>query len=200
MGVTNNIIKETIVEVSNELSLKKIPTIDMKYADSNAVMCATGTVYASGRLFEKRITRTECDYVLHINKYAVNNMMKRYSLTFGNKRAAYDAVYLLICHELRHMWQYQEQYQVGSTYNDFDFTELSYGHGAVNVEIDANDFMLKMAKRKGIQCIAEYMEMEQRSNGLLNRTESFYSEIRKQLVCTTKQYNKVQYLLYKVLM
>lgn len=197
---TKETIKQAIKDVVKELGLKKHPVIKFDFSEESSwVMMATGTIYAKG-LFNKVITKTETDYVLHINKKACNNMMKGYTLSFGNKQVAYDCLYLLICHELRHMWQYQEQFTVGSTRNDFSgINELFYGHGSLDVEKDANDWMIKIAEKKGIKHLAVYMELEQRAGGTFNKYDSdFIKQAINSYRNTVKNYNKLFYYIHTI--
>lgn len=203
MRKTNNtkkMIKSAIKYVTKDLGLIQCPTVKIESNLGNGniayVMAATGTIYYEGGLFNQVITRTESDYVLHINKDALNRQMKVYTVAFGNKQAAYDYVYLLVCHELRHMWQYQEQYQVGTKRKVFDMTETLYGHGADKLEMDANSYMIEVANRRNIGHLAEYMEIEQRYEGIFNQISTeFYKEVKTKNLKALKHYNKPLYFL-----
>ena len=193
------IIKEAIVNCTKDLGLKQHPTVKVVDTTETYVMAATGIIYAKG-LFIKTITRTECNYVLHINKNSIKGMLKKYKNIFGNKQAAYDYVYLIVCHELRHMWQYQEQFQVGETTGGFDTMELFDGHGSTPVEADANKYMISVAEKIGLKPLAMFMEMEQRSEGLVNQLDKdFNKEMFKYYLKALKQYNKVLYFIAMVL-
>lgn len=203
MRKTNNtkkMIKSAIKYVTKDLGLTQCPIVKIESNLGNEnttyVMAATGTIYYEGGLFNQVITRTESDYILHINKNALNRQMKVYTVAFGNKQAAYDYVYLLVCHELRHMWQYQEQYQVGTKRKVFDMTETLYGHGADKLEMDANSYMIEIANRRNIGHLAEYMEIEQRYEGISNQISTeFYKEVKAKNLKALKHYNKPLYFL-----
>lgn len=203
MRKTNNtkkMIKSAIKYVTKDLGLTQYPTVKIESNLGNGnttyVMAATGTIYYKGGLFDQVITKTESDYVLHINKDSLNRQMKVYTVAFGNKQAAYDYVYLLVCHELRHMWQYQEQYQVGTKRKVFDMTETLYGHGADKLEMDANSYMIEVANRRNIGHLAEYMEIEQRYEGISNQISTeFYKEVKTKNLKALKHYNKPLYFL-----
>lgn len=192
-------IKVAIKDATKDLGLKQYPKVKVEESTENYVMSATGTVYASG-LFIKTITKTESDYILHINKKSIKNMTKRYAWIFGNKKAAHDYIYLIVCHELRHMWQYQEQFTVGTTTGGFSTDEMFYGHGATRTESDANQYMIGMAERKGLEDLACFMEMEQRSNGMFNKTDvDFNKQMHMNYKNALKRYNKALYFIVKCL-
>lgn len=203
-NLANETIKAAIKDMTNELKLKQRPKVVFETVDEDFVMAATGTVsYTTRNWFDKIITKTECDYVLHINKKAVNNMISMYCMMFGNKQASYDGLYLLVCHELRHMWQYQEQFQVGDKFDSLHTTlsELSEGHGASRVEKDANEWMLLIAKRKGWEELGHFMEMSQRSMGLYNQVDTeFNKTMRQHGVNAMKNYNRYLHFVYKTLL
>ena len=186
-------ISEAINASTKELGLAKRPTIKIEHGPSDYVMAATGSIYTQGFLFNRVITHTECDYILHINKDMLNRTIKEYTLLFCNKQAAYDAVYLLVCHELRHMWQYQTgTCFIGKPTNDLNISAMFDGHGAVPEETDANKWMLMIASRNGLSELAQYMELTQRANGLVNQhSKEFYQEIRTSYTCAAKKYNSV---------
>ena len=198
---TTNTAKETmkqaIKDMVKELNLKQCPTI--KITEEEYVMAAGGFVYTEG-MFNKIITKTESDYVLRINKTNVNKLLKRYAYSFYNKQAAYDCLYLLICHELRHMYQYQEQFLVGKIHNGLNIDEMFDGHGASPAERDANNWMIKIAESKGMNDIAYFMELEQRADGLSNRFNTdFHISMTKAYIDNIKHYNKPLYHLHKFL-
>ena len=197
-------LKTTVIAAINyatrDLGLNKRPTVQMDNTiDCPYVMAATGTVYGHG-LITKTITKTKSDYILHINRPNANKALKTYAKLFGNKQAAYDYIYLIICHELRHMWQYQSQYSVGTTIGGFNTDELFYGHGASDVEMDANKYMIEVAKRRGLEHLACYMEKEQRSTGMFTKYDT---EFNKQIVSdyrnAVKNYNKFYSCLMELL-
>lgn len=197
---TKKMIKSAIKYVVKDLGLTQYPTvkIESNLGDGNDtyVMASTGLIYYKGPLFNQIVSKTESDYVLHINKDSLNKQIKRYTIGFGNKQAAYDYVYLLVCHELRHMWQYQEQYQVGNKRKVFDMTETLYGHGADKLEMDANSYMIEIANRRNIGHLAEYMEIEQRYEGISNQlSTNFYKEVKTKNLKALKHYNKPLYFL-----
>lgn len=199
-NTAKEVMKVAIKDMVKELKLKQYPTVEM-VTEGNYVMAAGGIVYTNG-FFNKVITKTESDYILRINKTKVNSMLKQYAYSFGNKQAAYDYLYLVICHELRHMWQYQEQFLVGKVHNDLNINinEMFDGHGANPVEQDANAWIIKVAEAKGIKNIACFMELEQRADGLNNLFDSeFRVNIANTWADTVKNYNKGLYLLHKCL-
>lgn len=201
-NTAKEVMKQAIKDMTKELNLKQYPTVTIETEDKNYVMAATGTLHLTGGLFHKTIVRTESDYVLHVNKNAINRQIKRYAYTFGNKQAAYDCLYLLICHELRHMWQYQEQYQVGSEYDELhiSISESFNGHGSTPEEIDANNWMIKVAENKGLKYLACYMELEQRAGGLCNHYNADFSEeVANTYLETVEAYNKALHHLLKFL-
>jgi hypothetical protein len=184
-------MSSAITAATKELNLEKRPTIKIEHGSSDYVMAATGVVYSQGFLFNKIITHTECDYVLHINQESLNKLITEYTVLFCNKQAAYDAVYLLVCHELRHMWQYQTgTCHIGKPCNQLNFTEMFDGHGAADVEIDANNWMLMVASRKNINELAQYMELTQRVNGLSNYNKEFADKVHAAYIQAAKNYNK----------
>lgn len=193
-------IKRAIKDMVKELGLKQYPTIKIESDDSNYIMAATGVLYTRGGLFDRTITKTESDYVLHINKKALSRTLKSYTLVFGNKQARYDCVYLLVCHELRHMWQYQEGFLIGSKHDTMNINEMFNGHGSDPVEVDANNWMIHIAEQKGIKDLAVYMELEQRADGLSNRFDKeFHANAVIAYKDTLKHYNKMLYFIIKVL-
>lgn len=203
MRKTNNtkkMIKSAIKFATKDLGLTQYPTIKIEdnlgSKNDTYIMATTGLIYYEGPLYNRTISKTKSDYVLHINKESLNKYMKIYSIAFGNKQAAYDYVYLLVCHELRHMWQYQEQCQVGSKYKMFDLTETLYGHGANELEMDANSYMIEVANKKNIGCLGEYIEIDQRYEGTFNQLSAdFYKELRIKNLKVLKHYNKPLYFL-----
>ncbi len=199
-NTTKETMKQAIKDMTKKLGLNQYPIVKIELEDSNYVMAATGTVYTRGKFFNETIAKTESDYVLHINKQALNKQLKRYAYIFGNKQAAYDCLYLLICHELRHMWQYQEQWLVGKPYNKLssNLNELKDGHGSTPIEMDANNWMIQIAEKRNIKYIAYFMELEQRSSGLINMyDEEFTGKVKSAYLDAISNYNKVMHCLYK---
>lgn len=190
MNKINETIKKALVDMTKELKLNKYPTVNIEHIEGG-IMAAGGTIYRQNIFLGGTIIKTECDYVLRINKKATNNIIKRYTIMFGNKQAAYDCVYLLVCHECRHMWQYQEQTMVGKRENYFNITELFDGHGADPIEQDANKWMISVAERKGLKNLATYIEMEQRQNGLSNMYNvEFKDSMHNSYLTAVNTYNK----------
>jgi hypothetical protein len=187
----NKVIKRAIKDMTAELKLNQYPTVVFEN-NKDYVMAAGGTVYASG-LFIQKITKTECDYVLRINKDAVTRCLRTYTLMFLSRKVAYDYLYLLVCHELRHMWQYQNQFTVGMEHNPISLDEVLHGHGSIPVEVDANQWMIKVAERKGIKSLASFMESEQRCSVFNQYDKAFRETLRKHYLDTTKSYNKALY-------
>lgn len=195
------VIKQAIKDMVKELKLNQYPSVVLEDTDENYVMSAGGTVYANGGWFNKTITKTECDYKLRINKKAVNNMLKRYGWSFGNKDAAYNCLYLLVCHELRHMWQYQEQWFTGRPFNNASFNSVYEGHGSEPEERDANEWMIQVAESKGMLNLAVYMELEQRADGIGNKYDAeFRTHFNNMYITAIKDYNKVLHVLCKALL
>ena len=188
-------LKTTVIAAINyatkDLGLNKRPTVQIDdTVDCPYVMAAKATLYGEG-LITKTITRTESDYILHINRPNANKALKSYTRLFGNRKAAYDVIYLIICHELRHMWQSQSQYLVGTTTSIFDTQSLFHGHGSTDVEIDANNYMIEVGTKKGLKDLACYIEKEQRSTGLYNQyNQEFNKQIRNDYKNAVKNYNK----------
>lgn len=199
-NLANETIKTAIKDMVKELNLKQYPKVVTETVNEDYVMAASGTVtYQTRDWFRKIIIKTECDYTLRINKKAVNNMILAYYIAFGNKQASYDCLYLLVCHELRHMWQYQEQFQVGDEYGSLSETlnETANGHGANKVEEDANKWMMSIAKRHNLEELASYMELTQRAMGLFNRNSvEFYKTMKDKRLNTLKKYNRIMYWLF----
>lgn len=199
-NLANETIKRAIKDMTKELNLKHYPKV-INHVEEEFVMAATGTItYAMKNFCTKVITKTECDYELHINKRAINSMISQYTIGFANKQAAYDCLYLLVCHELRHMWQFQEQFQVGDIMDNFDMTSLFHGHGANKEEKDANDWMLYIAKKKGLEHLACFMECTQRSMGAYNQYDNeFKHTMYTHRMEALKHYNYCMYLLSKTM-
>lgn len=196
-------IYQTIISAIDDmviaLNLNCYPTI--KYEnDMPYIMAAGGSLYIRGNGHCPVITKTKSDYILHIDVDKLKDTLKGYKRIFHSAKIVHDAVYLLVCHELRHMWQYQEGYLVGSVYNteyNDTISEL-YGHGAKKVEQDANAWMIGVGKSRGIEAMAIYITMEQLSNGLLNELSTTYNDkLIEVCLSTVKQYNVIQYLIYK---
>jgi hypothetical protein len=198
---TKETIKQAIRDMVKELNLKQYPTVKIIDTDEGYVMAAGGSTFLRSNgffNFNQTITHTECDYILRINKKAVNKAVKDYTLMFGSKKAAYDFIYLITCHELRHMWQYESDFFVGRPYRENNFTELFEGHGSSPEEIDANEFMIEMANRKGLGRLGRYMELSQRADGLSNRLDSeFQKTCRSAYVEAVNDYNKLLGLFIK---
>lgn len=194
-------MKQAIKDMTKKLKLNKYPKVIIETEDKGYVMAASGKVWERKvDWFTTVVTRTESDYILKVNKNAVNRMIKRYTYQFGNKQAAYDCIYLLICHELRHMWQYQEGFEVGKRSTLSNFDELMGGHGSDPCEMDANKWMIAVAERRGFKELALFMELEQRSNGLCNMYDhEFIESLIVQQKVVLERYNKYLYKLRKLM-
>lgn len=193
------IINQAANDMVIALNLDCYPAIKYE-SDAPYVMAAGGSLCIRGDGHYPRITDTDSDYVLHVNPDRVSHMMDKYKCIFHSMKAAYDYLYLVVCHELRHMWQYQEGYMIGTVHNSEldEITSSLYGHGSKIVEQDANNWMISVAEIRGIKDIATYMELEQRANGLVNELSTeFKRNILKTYISTVKQYNVIQYLIYK---
>ena len=199
--MTNKKLKATINKaVKNmvkELSITEKPTVKVEHGNVDYVMATGGKTYYQGFLFNKTVIRTESDYILHINRDALERTFKRYVLTFGNIKAGYDYVYLIVCHEMRHMWQYEGDFFVG-TKESFNLDEVLYGHGSNPAEKDANNFMIDKAKKLGLYNLACFMELEQRSCPLNDFNSEYKTEIYNTYKNTLKQYNTLYYYFIKL--
>ena len=201
MGKVNETIKHAICEVTKELNLAQYPTIQMDEENKSYVMAASGKVYTQGFFNSKTVVKTECNYILSINKGTTLRMMKRYARLFGNSKVKYDFLYLIICHDLRHMWQFQEQFQVGEHYDDFNLTGMFHGHGSSDVETDANYWMIQKGIEKGIGSLAKFFEMEQCSDGISNKFDKeFRKELKGRFLEALKDYNKLYYVIFRIIL
>lgn len=194
---TKEIINQAIRDAVKELDLKQYPRI--KFVDDEFAMGTTGEfVYVKRGIFDDIITESRCNYILRLNKRETNKLMKQVTLIFGNKKAAYDYIYLLVCHELRHMWQYENGFFIGRPLESRDFSYLFKGHGSTPEEVDANKFMIKMAEYKGIKEMAEYMKYIQDYDGISNKLDTnFRKEAHYAYIEAVNKYNKLFGLLFK---
>lgn len=195
----NNAIDDTM----NVLRLKKRPTISTNVDGNDSfVMAAGGTINYKGGFFGTgTIVKTECNYILKINEKALKRQLNSYYQAFGNKQAVYDGLYLTVCHELRHMWQYESQWYVGKEYNPLKETtqRMLEGHGTLEEEADANKFATEMATAKGIRELGEYLDLLQRTAGVMFVDKDTVKELREKRTEVAKKYNKVLYIIYKLL-
>ena len=194
------VIEKAIDDAMTVLQLKKHPTISITNdINENYVMAAGGTIHYKG-MFSGTITKTVCSYELKVNEKALQKQLDVYYQTFGSKQAVYDSLYLTVCHELRHMWQYESQWFVGKEYNSFNgmTQEMIEGHGSLEEEEDANLFATEMAERKGIKELGEFLEILQRTAGALFVDKERTKELRKKRTEVAKKYNKLLYVTYKL--
>lgn len=199
----NAVIDAAITDAMAELGLKQRPTIstDTIGVNEDFVMAAGGTIqYKGGFWGDKTITKTECNYILKINTNNLKRQLRSYYVAFGNKQAVYDSLYLTVCHELRHMWQYESQWYVGKKYNDLgdSMQRMLEGHGTLEEEADANAFATEMATAKGVKELGEYLDLLQRTAGVMFVDKATIKELREKRIEVTKKYNKVLYIFYKV--
>lgn len=194
---TKEIINQAIRDAVKELGLKQYPRI--KFVDDEFAMGTTGEfVYVKRGLFGDIITESRCDYILRLNKREINKLIKQVTFIFGNKQAAYDYVYLLVCHELRHMWQYENGFFIGRPLKNHDVSYLFKGHGSTPEEVDANKFMVEMAKHKNIEKLAKYMIYIQNYDGVSNKFDTnFRKEAHYAYIEAVNKYNKLFGLLFK---
>lgn len=196
-----DVIEEAITDAMTVLQLKKRPVINVTNdINENYVMAAGGTIHYKG-MFSGTITKTICNYELKINEKALQKQLDAYYQTFGSKQAVYDSLYLTVCHELRHMWQYESQWFVGKEYNSLRSMtqEMVEGHGSLEEEEDANLFAIEMAERKGMKELGEFLEILQRTAGALFVDKDSTKELHKKRTEVTKKYNKVLYVIYKLI-
>lgn len=192
-------IKSAIKYAAKDLELAKYPKVIFKnnLGDGNNtfIMASENKYYYQGFLFDRVITKTETNYILYINKDAFINCYRRHILMFGSVQAANDYMYLLVCHELRHMWQAENQFTIGDKYNDIFPIFTLEGHGCTKTERDANAYMIEVGKRKNLKDLAEYIEVEQR---IIDTTTIFdssklYDELMIKQFKAIKNYNKFTY-------
>ena len=148
------VFDEHIDNIVNDLTLKRRP--EYKFVDdNNDFVMATGGTFECTGFFPKIIAKSNADYILKINIKALKRMLIKYRLLFG-KKSMTDVIIVLLSHECRHMWQYQESFFIGKEYNSLDDSTaaLLYGHGGIPQEKDANEYACLLAKTKGSDIFA----------------------------------------------
>lgn len=196
----DEVINKAIDDTMNVLCLKERPTVNMVNNDVNFIMAVEGMIYYDN-FHTKIITGTECNYVLKINEEVLKRELNGHYKTFMNKQVVYDSLYLTVCHELRHMWQYENQWFVGKKYDPVKIEEqrISEGHGTLEEEVDANAFATKIAATKGNKELGEYLDLLQRKSGTVSVNKDIIRKLRKKRIEVAKKYNKAFYIIYNII-
>jgi len=149
MNTTTNKVLEKLVNagalerIAKDLKLDKVPTI-VYDGEGDYVMAASGQVWARGNLFHETVTKTESDYVIHVNTKALADTQRQYCMLTLNPQIMTDITLILLKHECRHIWQYQNQFTVGDVREKFSFRLEA--HGDSKVERDANEYAVQKSK------------------------------------------------------
>jgi hypothetical protein len=145
---TKSLIEEVWNEIKDDimhdLELDEEPVLVYESLE-HAVMQVRTRLVTKGGMFSQRIIETNAEYKIYIDIDAVIH-----TIAFYNQGALYmtkvDKMVIkqLLSHECRHIWQGEVGYQVGEHVESFSFSLK--GHGESNVERDANEYALTMAK------------------------------------------------------
>ena len=186
------IMHSAINDCMNVLKLKQRPDIEIvDSTDERFVMMAMGEFTYNP--LTRAILQCENANLIKVNVTAIEQEMQLYYQKFG-KQAGYDYIYLSMCHEMRHLWQYETGWYIGKQYNPAqdELTRNISGHGSLDEEVDANQFATKMAIPKGIQALAEFMEATQRIAGLLYVDSNTRRTIRNKATEVAKYYRSLR--------
>lgn len=150
--MSNKILDELVTKgvlerIAKNLKLHKVPTIEYEDTDSKRVMYACGKEWRDKPIFgyTEIVTRTTTDYVIRVNPRVLKETQKQYFMLCLNPKAMRDITLILLKHECRHLWQYQEQFMVGEKRNAFEF-KFNEAHGDSDVERDANQYAIDTSK------------------------------------------------------
>lgn len=155
--VTSGVLKK----IAKHLKLEKVPTLQYEESDSPYVMRAYGKEWRNKDIFGFRetVVKTSTDYVICVNLKALKTTQKQYFMLCLNPKIMRDITLILLKHECRHLWQYQEQFMVGSVRDVLMFS-FNEGHGESKVERDANQYAIDTSKGNRIP-LAKYAKVMQ---------------------------------------
>lgn len=165
--MTNKILDDLVTSgvlnrIAQNLKLKQVPTIKYEENDNASyVMIAYGNEWRSKDMFgfSETVTRTSTEYVIGVNVKALKAAQREYFMMCLNPKIMRDITLILLKHECRHLWQYQEQYMVGNTHNIFDM-HFNEGHGESKEERDANRYAINTSKGNRL-CLAKHVKVVQ---------------------------------------
>lgn len=158
-----NDIKDDVVRT---LQLKKEPQIMFDKDNKNdAIMYVNHTISSTGTLFDRVVTGTTTDYIIHVDAKTVADTIDIYNK--GAFYLAFDLPKMLIAqllyHESRHIWQAEKDFYIGQHYNPIHFS--LEGHGEKPQEKDANAFAYSMAKTNREKVLATMQTKMQENAG-----------------------------------
>lgn len=168
---TNELIRlaweEVIDETTHDLKLNKKPSLNIDTTIEPLALCTHNEFYN-----HFKVVRTEAIYEVKVNPVVMNKMFRRYLLTFGVGGASFrkDFVTAILRHELRHIWQAQNNFYVGNPQFslNFDFN----GYGNKKEELDANTYSCDTAKNKSQLVVAQLNKLEQENINKLISTSN----------------------------
>jgi hypothetical protein len=168
--ILNQVVANELKGIVKDLGLHHIPTINGNCNDSSAVMSVTGGVWTSRSLFSfftETIVKTEAIYEISVNYKALRQVQLSTFLMTLNPRAVYDITVILLKHECRHIWQYQEGFYIGRKQDAFRFSLEA--HGASPEEQDANDYAIKTSRSRRTRSMAIFNKATQDEDTLIHK-------------------------------
>lgn len=168
--ILNQVVANELPLIVKDLGLHHIPTINGNCNDNSVVMSVTGNVWTSHSLlsfFTETIVKTEAIYEINVNYKVLRQMQLSVFLMTLNPRAVYDITVILLKHECRHIWQYQEGFYIGRKQDTFRFSLEAYG--ANPEERDANDYAIKTSNSCRTKSMAIFNKATQDEDILIHK-------------------------------
>lgn len=189
--MVTKVFNKEIKGITSSLGLNVTPTLSFKVNNANAegtVMYVEHMTYVRNTgWFTKVIERTETDSVVHVNAEALKQQCLMYKLTYGSKEVDYDVILILLCHECRHIWQAESQWNKGKQYDTIGLSSMHedlFGHGSLEAEKDANNWAMDYVTGKR-KLLADYIIESQNSTGAFVNTQA----LREKAIKATNAYN-----------
>lgn len=153
--VLENLLETGFVDKeAKELGLKCRPSF--KYGETDvvymkAIWNAQTTTYGmSCHMF----LSTTTDGAINVNGRLLSKLQKAYTYRCGTMDAAMDVTKIVLLHELRHLFQYENGMWIGYTYNPIVSKENT------RMEKDANDYAIEHSNTERMQSMAQAFVME----------------------------------------
>lgn len=174
------VFRKEIEGIAEALKLKVMPSLSFTEESSDAIMYVEHRTFVHSGYLTKRIVHTETDGVIHVSLKALQEQCLSYKLMCGTLEADYDVILIFLCHECRHIWQAENQWHVGRIYDPQGRNVQAnvFGHGALEEEKDANDWMLSYMSGKR-KLLADYIVASQNATGVIVDVEVLQSKALK---------------------
>lgn len=166
---TKNLIIEEFdsikYSVVKDLELSQVPTIKFETEDNGKIMYVRSFKTYKGMLNRKVIGQTT-DYIIHIN---LNQVIFHIAMlnTSSFRNCSRELIRVLLKHEMRHLYQIQNKFDVGSSSYIFNIDSLVFdkGYGEDKKEMDANKYAIETAKTKKEYLVGIFNKLSQEMCG-----------------------------------